>query len=207
MDSAVKLLGSRQPLEPIEQELLAGFEPYAQLVQCLDVEPTDNLGRQAGNALLALVLLREGVAVGEKRSQRWLVRRALKRARLAAFLTAPRHVLFVAPEEVSRVGGKLQRRHARKHFPYCWAEWPTERRARLVTAPVFPGDLWRMVARLRAESRAFRRPVWALAWYAWRWLRRWLSPGGLIPISPFQRDPCTPSRDRAKALEMEPVDL
>ena len=159
MDSAIKLLGSRQPLEPIEQALAEGFGLHARVVQCLDVEPNDYLGRRLGTALIALVLLQDGAAGHDTDWQRRLAHCALRHARLAAYLTSPRHFLFVGPDEVRLEGGKLQRKHARERFPLVLADWRPEDRARLLPAPIFWSDRWRALRRLQVESRALRHPI------------------------------------------------
>src|SRR5205807_1510065 len=148
-----------EPLEPIEQALLAGFGAQAVAVQCLDVEPDDYFRRRLGTALLALVQLD---ANGQHLSRVALHRscqRALRRARLAAYLTTPSYFVFVSGDELLQQGGKLIRRHARARFPFTFADWRATDRNRLLPSLLLAGDLWRTARRLQRESKAFRHPV------------------------------------------------
>jgi acyl-coenzyme A synthetase/AMP-(fatty) acid ligase len=159
IDNAVKLLGSREPLEPLEQALLTGFGPVAVAIQCLDIEPDDYFRRRLGTALLALVQL-DGEPSGLSRATlRRLCRRALRRARLAAYLTTPSYFVFVGRDELLQQGGKLIRRHARSRFRFTFADWRPVDRDRLFPAPLLAGDIWRTVRRLGRESKAFRHPA------------------------------------------------
>jgi acyl-CoA synthetase (AMP-forming)/AMP-acid ligase II/fermentation-respiration switch protein FrsA (DUF1100 family) len=162
VDNAVKTLGGRQSLELVEERLLAALGRDAEAVQCLDVQ-AQGTSRFLGDSLVALVRLAPEARSRWVGRERQLARRALRAARLQAFLTAPRYLLVVSHDEFRHEGGKLQRRHARQLFPSMLDDWPAERRRRLVACPLLAGDLWRTAARLAGEARALGSPFKVLA--------------------------------------------
>ncbi len=88
-DNAVKILGSRQPLEEIENRLKSGLKGLAHTVQCLDVR-SDRSTAVMATFIIALVLLNKEGAETWRGHRRRLARRALRAAKLQAWLTAPR---------------------------------------------------------------------------------------------------------------------
>jgi acyl-coenzyme A synthetase/AMP-(fatty) acid ligase/nitrite reductase/ring-hydroxylating ferredoxin subunit len=172
LDATVKMLGSRQPLEPVEAALREGLGGAASAVCCLDVESRGWPAHLLGSALLGVVVTPHRGLLADRAAQRRLVKRALRVARLAALLTAPRWFLFLPLEEAELSGGKLRRQPLRERLPFLQADWSNIDRARLVATPLLPGDIARAVWRLVREVRALKHPL-RLGWRLfWRGLRQ-----------------------------------
>lgn len=200
-DNAVKILGSRQPLEPIEGRLKSGLRGVAEAVQCLDV-CADRATGVLSTFLVALVLLKADVREQWRGRERRLVRRALRAAKLQTWLTAPRYFLFVEPDEIGLCGGKVIRSHARRRFPSSPTAWDAAARARLIPSPHSIGDVARALQRGVAELRSIGSP-WRAAWAIVRqaWWRRPQSAGTPgSPTMPPERRAGTPGKWLLRAV-------
>ncbi len=163
-DNAVKMLGSRQPIEPIEQAITTTLGPMASIVQVLDIEP--QRGARAlglGSSLVAIVRLSPNLPLSPAQ-QANLVRKAIRSASLEAFLTSPTSFLLAKPDEIGLTDtGKLRRRHARSLFPYLLGEWDETRRHRLETVRPTLRSIGRALKRVVLEASRVVTPSRALS--------------------------------------------
>jgi long-chain acyl-CoA synthetase len=162
LDCCIKMLGSRQSLEPIELELRRVFGKSVNAVQCLKVEP-QGLAAKFGmeGSLLAVVSLESEIEASYA-TQVQMVRAAICKAKLQAFLTTPTHVLIAWKDEIGFNEGKLQRRIAVERFISDLSQWPREDQRRLIRIPIFPFHVLRSIIRLWKMKRALPRPFHAL---------------------------------------------
>lgn len=157
-DHAVKMLGSRQPVEPIEQTLKNSLAQLAKDVQVLDIE-TQGFARFLGfgNSLVVIVVPGD-YEIGARGGRQ--IARAIKRARLESFLTAPAYYVIAEPDEVAKTDtGKLRRGHARSRFPYLLSEWDDSRKKRLIPLAPTVGGIARGARRLVVEAGRIASPA------------------------------------------------
>lgn len=176
-DHAVKQLGTRQPLEPIEMRIKDELGDHASVVQCVDVEAI-GVARSAGLAgsLIVLVRLSDDARKLSTGKQEKFVRKAMNRTGLAAWLTQPVAFVLVDDNELEVVAGKLRRSHGRSCFPFLFDEWLPERRARSRGVRPSAASVGRTVMRLVHEARSVPNPLSLFMQGLWR-IRRHRNSG------------------------------